>query len=69
VARAALHDVGTDPDAEGIWNLAINDPTRSAGEREDLIEDLNEEGFPNHKKLTTGDLPLIEPAANEVLSR
>ena len=32
---------------------------RSAHERQDLIEDLNEEGFPDPKNITPDDLPLI----------
>ena len=41
------------------WYGAINDPNLSAHERQDLIEDLNEEGFTNPKNLTADDLPLI----------
>jgi hypothetical protein len=59
-ARMALGLVGADADAEAIWILAINDPNRPGKEREDLIEDLNEEGFPDRRNLTTEDLPLIE---------
>lgn len=59
VARAALGYVGADPDAEEIWVNAINDPNRSADERKDLIEDLNEDGFPDPKNITEDDLPLI----------
>jgi hypothetical protein len=59
LARVALSFVGADADAEDYWAGAINDPTLSAHEREDLIEDLNEEGFPDPKNLTAEDLPLI----------
>jgi hypothetical protein len=59
-ARLALGQVGADADAEAIWVLAINDSSRPAKEREDLIEDLNEEGLPDRKNLTIEDLPLIE---------
>src|SRR4051812_38357365 len=45
LAREALSFVGADPQAEAVWADAINDPSRSAHERQDLIEDLNEEGF------------------------
>jgi hypothetical protein len=60
IAREALVLVGADPLAEAIWLDAINDPQRSAHERSDLIEDLNEEGFPDPKHVTPDDLPLIE---------
>jgi hypothetical protein len=59
VARVALRYVGIDPDAEDYWDEAINDPTLSDEERKDLIEDLNEEGFPDPDNLTLDDLPLI----------
>ncbi len=59
LARAALSLVGADADAEEYWAEAINDPTLSAHERQDLIEDLNEEGFSDPKNLTVDDLPLI----------
>jgi hypothetical protein len=57
--RYALAYVGTDSLAEAVWLDAINDPTLSAHERSDLIEDLNEEGFADPKHLTPDDLPLI----------
>ncbi len=59
LARVALSFVGTDSDAEEYWISAINDPTLSANERKDLIEDLNEEGLPDPKHPTVDDLPLI----------
>jgi hypothetical protein len=59
LARAALGWVGVDRDAEAVWVQAINDPRLSAKTRQDLIEDLNEEGFPDPKHPTTEDLPLI----------
>jgi hypothetical protein len=59
MARVALSEVGVDPFAEEYWLAAINDPTLSDHEREDLIEDLNEEGFDDPKNLTADDLPLI----------
>lgn len=60
MARLALSRVGADPDAEIIWSLAINDPSVSAHDRSDLIEDLNEEGFPDPDHVTKDDLPLIK---------
>jgi hypothetical protein len=60
VARQALAFVGADPEAESVWLDAINDPERSAHERSDLIEDLNEEGFADPHNPTIEDLPLIE---------
>ena len=59
VARAALAMVGHDPDAEDAWIEAINDPAHSPQDRSDLIEDLNEQGFPDPKNITFNDLPLI----------
>jgi hypothetical protein len=59
VARVALGFVGQDPEAEDVWVEAINDPALSPKERQDLIEDLNEEGFPDPKNVTPDDLPLI----------
>jgi hypothetical protein len=59
-ARQALSFVGIDPNAEAVWADAINDPSRTPHERQDLIEDLNEDGFPDPKHVTAADLPLIE---------
>jgi hypothetical protein len=58
-ARAALSYVGTDPAAERVWANAINDPSVPQEERQNLIEDLNEDGFPDPKNITFDDLPLI----------
>jgi hypothetical protein len=59
VAREALSFVGADPEAEEIWAQAINDPVLTPHQRQDLIEDLNEDGFPDPKNITLDDLPLI----------
>jgi hypothetical protein len=59
VAREALTLVGLDPEAEAYWFAAINDLSLPANERQDLIEDLNEEGLPDPKHPTFDDLPLI----------
>ncbi len=59
VARAALALVGVDSEAEQYWVMAINDPSLSENEREDLIEDLNEEGFEDPKNPAVEELPLI----------
>jgi hypothetical protein len=59
VARVALMFVGEDEEAEAVWNDAINDPSLSPEERKNLIEDLNEDGFPDPKHITADDLPLI----------
>ncbi len=59
LAREALVAVGTDPEADAVWAMAINDPTLSPHDRQDLIEDLNEQGL-DPKNLTVDDLPLIE---------
>ncbi len=59
MARAALSLVGADPDAELYWYEAINDPGLPAQERQDLIEDLNEDGLSDPHRPTADDLPLI----------
>jgi hypothetical protein len=59
VAREALSLVGLDPEAEAYWFEAINDMSLPPNERQDLIEDLNEEGLPDPKHPTIDDLPLI----------
>jgi hypothetical protein len=58
-ARLALSFVGADPVAEELWVAAINDPSLPPDARKDLIEDLNEDGFPDPKHITEDDLPLI----------
>ncbi len=58
-ARVALSLVGADDEANLYWMRAINNPNLAAKERQDLIEDLNEEGFPDPKNVTADDLPLI----------
>jgi hypothetical protein len=60
LARFALAYIGTDEVAESLWLHAINDPALSPEDRKNLIEDLNEDGFPDPKNLTAADLPLIE---------
>ena len=59
VARSMLSFVGTDALAEEVWIQAINDSKRPSNERKDLIEDLNEDGFPDPRHVTADDLPLI----------
>ncbi|HMN42645.1 MAG TPA: hypothetical protein PKE29_17530, partial [Phycisphaerales bacterium] len=60
LGRLALAFVGTDPDAEALWLAIINDPDIDPEARRDLIEDLNEDGFPDPDNLTPEHLPLIE---------
>ncbi|MBI5395924.1 MAG: hypothetical protein HZA91_11555 [Verrucomicrobia bacterium] len=59
LARAALSLVGVEPEAEQYWIKAINNPDLPANERQDLIEDLNEDGLSDPKRPTTEDLPVI----------
>ena len=59
LARQALAFVGADPIADEYWFAAINDPNLPAHERQDLIEDLNEEGLSDPKHPGPEDLPLI----------
>jgi hypothetical protein len=67
-ARAALKMVGVDATAELIWMEAINNPKLSNQERQDLIEDLNEEGLTNRKQPVRADLSLIQ-ARLKIISR
>lgn len=59
LARAALAYVGVDWEAEMYWCEAINDPNLPPQERQDLIEDLNEDGLSDPKHPTLEDLPII----------
>jgi hypothetical protein len=67
-ARDALAMVGADPDAQAVWENAINDPTVPPNERKDLIEDLNQDGFPDPDHVTSDDLPLIVARLNLIES-
>jgi hypothetical protein len=58
--RLALSFVGTDPCAEEVWIETINDPSLSADARQNLIEDLNEDGLSDPRNPSVYDLPLIE---------
>ena len=58
-ARVAMSLVGIDPEAEAYWLGAIFDSSLPENEREDLMEDLNEEGLSDHKRPGPQDLPLI----------
>jgi hypothetical protein len=62
LGRAALSFVGADPVADEVWTLLIYDPSLSDNVREDLMEDLNENGFSagEGRTATVDDLPLIE---------
>ncbi|MGC3989655.1 MAG: hypothetical protein QM796_08265 [Chthoniobacteraceae bacterium] len=66
MARTALSGVGSDPVAENMWVQAINDPTFSKHDRQDLIEDLNEVGYADLKHPTSYDLNLMEYRLNLV---
>jgi len=59
VAREALARVGADPAAEAYWLGAIFDASLPENEREDLMEDLNEDGLSDRKNPGPQDLPLI----------
>ena len=58
-ARVVLRFVGKDPAADALWKEAIDDLSLSKEARSDLIEDLNDEGYPDPDHLTAADLPLI----------
>lgn len=51
--------VGIDPEAEAYWLEAIFDASLPAKEREDLMEDLNEDGLSDYKHPGPQDLPVI----------
>jgi hypothetical protein len=59
LARVALSFVGADSEADAYWYAAINDPSLSAHERQDLIEDLNEDGLSDPRRPSLEDLPLV----------
>ncbi len=59
-ARAALAWIGRDPAADADYIQLINDPTVSANDRHNLIEDLNEDGFSDPDNPTLDDLPMIK---------
>ena len=79
VARVALAWVGIDRDAEEYWLESIFDTTLPDKERDDLMEDLNEEGLADPHHPNADDLPLIiarlqiieevAPWADEFMSR
>jgi hypothetical protein len=58
-ARMALSLVGADPDAEQYWTAAIFDSSLPNHERENLMEDLNEDGLSDPQHPGPQDLPLI----------
>ena len=60
LARVALTWAGVDDHADQFYSAAIADPNLSPAARKNLIEDLNQDGFANPKKITAADLPLIQ---------
>lgn len=60
LARVALTYAGADPQADQLYQAAINDPGLKPDQRRNLIEDLNEAGFADPKHLTPADLALIQ---------
>ena len=60
LARVALAYAGLNPQADQLYQTAINDPAMPSDERRNLIEDLNETGFADPKHLTPADLALIQ---------
>ncbi|MGZ4963391.1 MAG: hypothetical protein ACXWC8_12620 [Limisphaerales bacterium] len=59
LAREAMALVGVDPAAEKYWMDAINDPSLPKSERQDLVDDLNEGGFPDPHHPTPEDIAII----------
>lgn len=62
LGRYNLNFVGDDPNANEIWASLIYDTSLSESVREDLMENLNENGFSggDGSVATVDDLPLIE---------
>ncbi len=60
LARLALNYAGADAQANDFYLRAINDLNLSKDQRRNLIEDLNQDGFPRNGRPEAGDLPLIE---------
>lgn len=60
LARLALNYVGADAQANEFYQKAINDLALPKDHRRNLIEDLNQDGFPDTKNLTLRDLLLIQ---------
>ncbi len=60
LARLALAYVGASAQADQLYQLALNEPALTNSQRQNLIEDLNEAGFPYPRAPTSADLPLIE---------
>lgn len=58
--RVALGSIGHNPEADEVWIQIINDPSLSAHARQDLIEDLNEDGLSDPRNPTLDDLPVIK---------
>ena len=66
-ARVALGLIGYDPAADAVWIQIVNDPSVSANARSNLIEDLNEDGFPDphNPTLDEGINEKLWPSSNE----
>jgi hypothetical protein len=60
LARLALNFVGADARADEFYQQAINDPLLTRDHRRNLIEDLNQDGFPDPRNLTANDLLLVQ---------
>lgn len=60
LARVALTYTGINPQADQLYQAAINDPALPPDHRRNLIEDLNETGFADPKHLAPADLALIQ---------
>ncbi len=59
LVRYALSFAGADEQATAFWHKAITDPALPFGQRRELIEDLNQDGFQNEKNPTARDAQLI----------
>jgi len=60
LARVALTYLGVNPQAEALYQTAINDLSLPKDHRRNLIEDLNQDGFTDRKTPGPRDLALIQ---------
>ena len=66
LARVALAFAGADPQANTLYQKAINDMGLSKDQRRNLIEDLNQDGFADRRNPTPGDQRLIQNRLNMI---
>lgn len=60
LGRFALNFAGANPQADALWSTAVLDPAVPLRNRDDLIEDLAEDGFENRRNPTERDLAIAK---------